>query len=304
MKCPKCGYLGFETSDRCRNCGYDFSLAVGVEPPPELPLRSSEHPGGPLADFDLGDADVAARSGATPNLDLDRIIGASSAPTPSRAGGPLPLFPSDAVDDAPITTPRPARPPLVVRRTTPEVQRGRPRPAPPQLEMIDEESASEARAPVPEQALPRRGVDLRSIDVELEPASAIARLVAAVIDLALLAIIDAVVVYLTLALTGLDRESIAILPLAPLAGFLAILNGGYLVVFVAASGQTAGKMVTGIRVIGDDGRRVDVGGAVLRAVGCGLSLLTAGLGYLPAFVTANGRALQDRIAGTRVVSAR
>jgi len=27
MKCPKCGYLGFETTDRCRNCQYDFSLA-------------------------------------------------------------------------------------------------------------------------------------------------------------------------------------------------------------------------------------------------------------------------------------
>ena len=28
MKCPKCGYLGFEPVDRCRNCGYDFSLAA------------------------------------------------------------------------------------------------------------------------------------------------------------------------------------------------------------------------------------------------------------------------------------
>ena len=24
MKCPKCGYLGFETTDRCRNCRYRF----------------------------------------------------------------------------------------------------------------------------------------------------------------------------------------------------------------------------------------------------------------------------------------
>jgi uncharacterized RDD family membrane protein YckC len=26
VKCPKCSYLGFETGDRCKNCGYDFSL--------------------------------------------------------------------------------------------------------------------------------------------------------------------------------------------------------------------------------------------------------------------------------------
>ncbi len=32
MKCPKCGYIGFEQTDRCRNCGYDFSLATEVAP--------------------------------------------------------------------------------------------------------------------------------------------------------------------------------------------------------------------------------------------------------------------------------
>ena len=26
VKCPKCDYLGFETGNRCKNCGYDFSL--------------------------------------------------------------------------------------------------------------------------------------------------------------------------------------------------------------------------------------------------------------------------------------
>jgi len=40
MKCPKCGYLGFETLDRCRHCGYDFSLAAAAasRPPADLPL--------------------------------------------------------------------------------------------------------------------------------------------------------------------------------------------------------------------------------------------------------------------------
>ena len=30
MKCPKCGFLGFDSGDRCKNCGYDFSLAGGA----------------------------------------------------------------------------------------------------------------------------------------------------------------------------------------------------------------------------------------------------------------------------------
>jgi uncharacterized RDD family membrane protein YckC len=44
MKCPKCDYLGFETGDRCKNCGYDFSLAAGSAAPRDLdlPLREPE----------------------------------------------------------------------------------------------------------------------------------------------------------------------------------------------------------------------------------------------------------------------
>ena len=34
MKCPKCHYLGFETGDRCKNCGYDFSLLGVAESEP------------------------------------------------------------------------------------------------------------------------------------------------------------------------------------------------------------------------------------------------------------------------------
>ena len=28
MRCPKCQYISFETGERCRNCGYEFSLVV------------------------------------------------------------------------------------------------------------------------------------------------------------------------------------------------------------------------------------------------------------------------------------
>ena len=48
VKCPKCHYLGFETGDRCKNCGYDFSLIsepeISVDPDLdlELALRASD----------------------------------------------------------------------------------------------------------------------------------------------------------------------------------------------------------------------------------------------------------------------
>ena len=40
MKCPKCHYLGFETGDRCKNCGYDFSLLTLAD----APASAAPHP--------------------------------------------------------------------------------------------------------------------------------------------------------------------------------------------------------------------------------------------------------------------
>ena len=42
MKCPKCDYLGFETGDRCKNCGYDFSLMAESTTPRDADLLLRE----------------------------------------------------------------------------------------------------------------------------------------------------------------------------------------------------------------------------------------------------------------------
>ena len=43
MKCPKCEYLGFEEVDRCRNCGYEFSLSHGAPLPESAAPRPAGH---------------------------------------------------------------------------------------------------------------------------------------------------------------------------------------------------------------------------------------------------------------------
>jgi uncharacterized RDD family membrane protein YckC len=115
--------------------------------------------------------------------------------------------------------------------------------------------------------------------------------------------IDAAVLYLTLRVTGLQNtlDDLRVLPPVPFVGFLAILAFGYVAAFTVAGGQTIGKMVLSLRVIGDDGRPVDAAGGMLRALGCMLVPITLGLSYLPALFTSDHRALHDRLAGTRVV---
>jgi uncharacterized RDD family membrane protein YckC len=308
MKCPKCGYLGFETTDRCRNCGYDFSLAAPA-PAAELPLQMG-HVDEPLSDLQLApvaSGDVAGDDGAfaAPRRGRARRT-PGGAETRSSDGAPLPLFGAEDLNDVPlITAPRPPRAPLAVRRTTPDIPKGRSAP-PRAAAAVTASIAPATTGPAAEDAPRSAAAEASSWPSTTvhAPAGRLARVLATAADLLLLVLIDALVIYLTLALLGLEAGAWAALPLGPLLAFLALLDGGYLVAFVAAGGQTIGKMMSGVRVIGDNGERVDIGSAILRAGGCGLSLLTAGLGYLPAFVTADGRALHDRLAGTRVVRAR
>ena len=98
-----------------------------------------------------------------------------------------------------------------------------------------------------------------------------------------------------------------LLPLAPLLSFFALLDGGYMTLFVAAGGQTIGKMATGVRVVPADpaapsSERVTFGHAIVRAAAFFISLVPAGLGLAPALF-GERRGLHDRLADTRVIKA-
>src|SRR5260370_827353 len=125
MKCPKCGYLGFAHVERCRNCGYDFSLAPPVSVP-EPPMRSNTAHAQPLG------------------------------PPPSSGG---------------------------------RVKTG-----------WSENVSTESH----------------------EDAAAGARFIAVAIDLLILAVVDAVVIYFTIKICGLSLAELGVLPKGPLLAFLLV----------------------------------------------------------------------------------
>jgi uncharacterized RDD family membrane protein YckC len=126
------------------------------------------------------------------------------------------------------------------------------------------------------------------------------RALAGVVDIALMTGIDAFVAYSTLRVAELPPSRLLELPLAPMLGFFALLNGGYLAGFTAASGQTIGKMLVGVRVVGERGVRVGLGQAIARAAVWAACVLPLGLGLLPLLFARDGRAPHDRFAATRV----
>jgi uncharacterized RDD family membrane protein YckC len=395
MRCPKCHYVSFDGQNRCRNCGYDLSLAQ-----PSEPLDLSTRPGNPsavpLADLALNEpppseAPSAAAPAHGPAAARARAFDrpGDRGYEPPRHRGPetdpleLPLFearPSASsareaaareAADRPLISPNtPPRPPLAVRRTTGELPRARPRVTPgampprveePRLELdlpdrlaldrastdrlgdfggtpepmllddpaITSRDARDDRDDSREflrdsgrdalaSASARASVAVSSAEADVDAASHAAgadaegdptiapltsRGIAALIDLAFLVAIDATVLHFTLRLTGLAPAESGRLPLTPLFGFLALLNGGYLTMFIAASGQTMGKMMTGVKVVAIDGGSVPFGHAVLRAILWLLTIVPLGIGALPALLTDDRRALHDRLANTRVIKA-
>lgn len=85
---------------------------------------------------------------------------------------------------------------------------------------------------------------------------------------------------------------------------LFFLAFGYFTLFHFLTGQTPGKMLTGLRVETTEGEPLAFSQAFLRSVGGLLQLLPAGLGYLVLLTDHERRGWNDRLAGTRVVTLR
>ena len=84
---------------------------------------------------------------------------------------------------------------------------------------------------------------------------------------------------------------------------IAILLGlTNMIILPLFSGQSLGKMLTGIRIVSSDGRSVSFGTILIRhTFGYLFTVLTLGLGFLLSAVNKKGRALHDYIAGTIVI---
>ncbi|MEC7768535.1 MAG: RDD family protein [Acidobacteriota bacterium] len=132
-------------------------------------------------------------------------------------------------------------------------------------------------------------------------APSLGRILAGLIDVMLLGAVNGAVMLLTLRLCGLTMSEWVALPLAPIAGFLLLFDGGYLVAFTAVGGQTIGKMACRLKVVSAGGEPVSSSKAVLRAMAFLLSVLPLGLGFIVQFGDRHRRALHDRLAETRVV---
>ncbi len=141
-------------------------------------------------------------------------------------------------------------------------------------------------------------------ETETDEAGLLTRLLAAAVDVGILAVAYSVGSSLLASLLpfafgdGKDLPPWAVIAIAT-GGFL--LAGGILVAFWALVGQTPGMRFLSIRLDADGEHEIGLRRAIRRLVGVLLALVPAGLGFLAILVSPTRRGWHDRLAGTRVV---
>ncbi len=117
------------------------------------------------------------------------------------------------------------------------------------------------------------------------------RLAAMLLDLVLVAVITHFAMELVPGRWGIDPPGMLVI--------LAI----YAAVLWKLKGTTIGGIVCGLKVVRIDGREIDWPTAIVRGLGCFLSLIVAGLGFIWVAIDEQKQSWHDKIAGTTVVRA-
>lgn len=313
MSCPACGTAVPGGQERCPGCGAHVAPLTEGALAPDPSARPRPEP--------LREIPGLKKKERTWKDDVrDRMRDRKR----RRGEGDLPLFrdgDADATSDGEVKDeePRPpeplvARPAEVALGSAPiEMGADEPdlplRPAPvmtpaPELRLAGSDDVSPARVRAPEP--PARdewtlGGEPATVPRPVErPAYSGERARAAALDLALLTVMWAIVVYFASRAAHVDLMGLR--PAWPyLVGYLAFLGLTYAGYFTGTTGQTLGKIATGLRVVDAGGRPPGYLRAFVRAGLGSLGVLAAGTGLIPMLLDPARRALHDRVLKTRVV---
>ncbi|MBI3932853.1 MAG: RDD family protein [Acidobacteria bacterium] len=312
MSCPACGGALKGGQDRCPACGtivsppVEGSLAPDplagapprekVEPLREIPgLRKREK----TWKDEVRERVRQRRRTRTGEEDLPLFRETQDEDSPEEPGAPRPR-PSESAHPDPYAVTERVQLERLDEMVADLALRPEPRPT------LDEDAVGDGSAEEgdvgrsPAADWPR-GVEVAPALPPVErPAHPGERLQAAVVDLALLVALWSVVVYFAGRAAQVPVEEL--LPAWPYLGaYLATLGLVYAAYFTGTTGQTLGKIVTGLRVVDTAGRPPGYARAFLRAGVAALGILTVGAGLLPMLVDPARRALHDRLLRTRVV---
>ena len=285
--CASCGTVVMLPAKFCNACGHVLPPVAGASDAAEIEVvRPREDPhAGPIVLQDPPPAvDPPIPAGAHAQAMVDAAAPPVSVPVPTPASAARAAAPAMAIAPPPR---REAKHPSPRPQSAPST-RG-PRSMSPRPVAVGPTGTASLSAPTTEAGF---GV----------------RLVAGVIDLGIVAVIQAL--FLTpvaqhwwsreLPATPADVPYFPILVSLAMVPVALVLGAAYYTFFWGLKGATPGKRVLGLTVAAEDGTTpIGMSRATLRLLGYLASGLLLGIGFL--MIAFGGTALHDRIAGTRVV---
>jgi len=165
------------------------------------------------------------------------------------------------------------------------------------LPSLDDDALPHEPSDEPELELPPLATEAPPLE---RPAFPLERAQAAAVDTILFAALGVVVLYFTGRAARVDVTGLA--PSWPgLALYLGLLALFYAAYFTGTTGQTPGKLMTGLRVVGATGRPPSYPRAMARALLGVAGIVLAGAFLVPMAFDPARRTLHDRLFRTRVV---
>lgn len=289
-----------------------------MAPPPMAPVPPSAAPSPLSLPLQVAPPPVAPSSLAPPPIAPPPIAPSApvprvTMPIPSPSPFATPPVPLEMAEIAPPPIPRPAPPPFAAPPVAPAPARPAPPPLapPPAAPAISPRTGAARGAELPSVTMIDR-IPIPQVTPEVIRAAKLARatpagfwirVVAALVDGALVGIVSAAV-----------GAMIYFLPLPQMFRLMMVytisgaLGLAYPLVFWATQGATPGKKMLGLVIVTaatkSTGGGIGWGTAILRALGYFLSSALLGLGYLLVAFTSQKQGLHDLIASTRVVRIR
>jgi uncharacterized RDD family membrane protein YckC len=308
VKCRACGYIGFEPSDTCGNCG--APTAAAGAPPPSLPLQQQLPLGPQLAE--------AAATAPPPRQRKARRSPVPNAPkkTAAEAAG-RGVPPGEApetleVSDRDLDLPRMSRSGCPAPGVAASVPAAGPAaaPAPLAIPLSYPPDGGEPALPWTDAAVIDRVEEVPERFWAPDGAGLFRRATALLVDLALLAFLLGL--FLLGGAFALWREGIETATLlsgpglrvtrVPVALLAALLSLATHVPFHALAGTTPGKRLAGLEVRSGDGSPPTWTEAALRWLGAALVVLSGGAGAAWALFEPRRRGWADLLSRTMVVA--
>ena len=135
--------------------------------------------------------------------------------------------------------------------------------------------------------------------ITARPAGFGIRAVAAILDFVVFALVKLSLGVIAARVFGTDLDG-ALGVQGAVVGCTLLFAALYVIGLHALEGQTLGKLLVGVRVVGGDGTPPALGASVLRFFAYFVSLIPFGFGFFMAGLRADRRALHDLLAGTHV----